>query len=51
MLFPETPAMMVKPNTQTMKYSGVPSCAATFATCGPRNRSIRAENTPPKVEA
>ena len=51
MLLPDTPAMMVRPKTQTIKYSAVPSWAATLATWGPRNRSIRAENTPPKVEA
>ena len=51
MLFPDTPAMMVRPNRHTIKYSAVPSCAAIFATCGPKNSSISAENTPPKVEA
>ena len=51
MLLPDTPAMMVRPKTQTMKYSAVPSWAAILATWGPRNNSIRAENTPPKVEA
>ena len=51
MLLPDTPAMMVRPKTQTMKYSAVPSWAATRATWGPRNSSISAENTPPKVEA
>jgi len=43
--------MMVRPKTQTIKYSAVPSWAAIFATWGPKNSSIRAENTPPKVEA
>ena len=51
MLLPDTPAMMVRPNRHTMKYSAVPSWAATRATWGPRNSSISAENTPPKVEA
>ena len=34
MLLPDTPAMMVRPKTQTMKYSAVPSWAATRATWG-----------------
>ena len=50
-LLPETPAMMVIPNRQTMKYSAVPSIAEIFATWGPRNSSTRAEKIPPKVEA
>ena len=51
MLLPDTPAMMVSPNRHTIKYSAVPSWAATLATWGPRNSSIRAEKIPPKVEA
>ena len=50
-LLPETPAMMVIPNRQTIKYSAVPSIAEIFATWGPRNSSTRAEKIPPKVEA
>ena len=50
-LLPETPAMMVMPNRQTMKYSAVPSCAEILATWGPRKSSTSAEKMPPKVEA
>ena len=50
-LSPEIPAMMVRPNMHTRKYSAVPSIAATLATCGARKSSISAEKMPPKVEA
>ena len=50
-LLPETPAMIVRPKRQTIKYSAVPSCAAILATWGPRNSRASAEKIPPKVEA